>query len=359
MSENDKTPSISRRKADHIEIAASGKGDFSDNKTTLLGEVELVHQSLPEMSLDEIDLSTELFGLPLKLPIMISGMTGGTEEASTINRDLARAAEQTGIAFGVGSQRAMADHEVLGPTYEVRDVAPNVVLVGNLGAVQARDLGVQKVTELARSIDANAMAIHLNPGQEMIQQGGDRDFRGQLDIIEALAKEMPIPLVVKETGCGISLEVATKLRNVGVATVDVSGAGGTSWVAVETRRAEPDSEAHQLGTMLWDWGIPTAVSVVAARRTGLEVIASGGLRTGYDAARALALGARAAGFAAPVLRAQQAGGVDEIVRFIERIAHGVAVITLLAGQKRARDLATAPRVLGTTLSRWLHGLGLR
>ncbi len=358
MSSKQPTSPISQRKADHIEIAARGDGDFSA-KTTLLDQVELIHQALPESTLAEIDLATQLLGRSLAAPLLITGMTGGTDEAAAINRDLARAADQTGIAFGVGSQRAMALHEQLGPTYEVRDVAPNVFLIGNLGAVQARELGVTKVSELVRSIDANAMAIHLNPAQEMIQAGGDRDFRGQLDIITELAAELPVPLIVKETGCGISLQVATQLRNAGISTVDVSGAGGTSWVAVEARRAEPGSPAQALGELLWNWGIPTAVGVVAARRSGLEVVASGGLRTGYDVARALALGAQAAGFAAPALRAQQAGGVAGVVRFIEQITHTLAVITLLTGCTRVRDLVTAPRHLGTELSSWLHDLGLR
>jgi isopentenyl-diphosphate delta-isomerase len=349
---------IKRRKADHIQIAARGEGDF-DRKTTLLEQVHLIHQALPELDTASIDLGCELFGRRLDAPILITGMTGGTEEAAAINRDLAQAAAAANIAFGVGSQRAMALHPELASTYEVRSVAPDVLLLGNLGAVQARELGPNGVGELAAAIGADAMAIHLNPGQELIQEGGDRDFRGLFAAIAEIALELPIPVVVKETGCGISPRVADMLVEAQVAAIDVSGAGGTSWVAVEARRAAAGTEAEALGELLWDWGIPTAVSVVAARRAGARVIASGGLRSGYDAARALALGASIAGFAAPALRAQQAGGAGGVAAFLERLADTLRSICLLTGCRRVADLATAPRHLDPELVGWLHDLGLR
>jgi isopentenyl-diphosphate Delta-isomerase len=196
------TPVIARRKADHIEVAASGRADFAE-RTTLLEEVHLVHQSLPEIAVDEIDLTTSLAGLSLRVPLVVTGMTGGTEEAGAINRDLARAAARVGAAFGVGSQRAMAEHPELEATYEVRSAAPDVVLIGNIGAVQASALGVEGVAELARRIGADAMAVHLNPAQEMIQERGDRDFRGAIDTIARLVDALPVPVIVKETGCGV------------------------------------------------------------------------------------------------------------------------------------------------------------
>ncbi len=358
MSRRPSPPSISQRKSDHIEIAAQGHGDF-DRKTTLLEEVHLVHQSVPELAVNEIDLEATIAGRTLALPFLITGMTGGTEEAGAINRDLATAAEAVGCAFGVGSQRAMAEHAELGDTYRIRDVAPNVFLIGNIGGVQALALGVDGVAKLAESIDANAMAVHLNPGQELIQSGGDRDFRGQVEVIGALTRELGLPVVVKETGCGLSLQACETLAEAGVTTVDVSGAGGTSWVAVETRRADPESEARKLGELLWDWGLPTAVSVVAGRRAGLEVIASGGLRSGYDAARALALGARAVGFAAPALRAQRAGGSQAVVEFLERTANALRAVMLLSGAQSIAALSSAPRHLGAELTAWLDDLGLR
>jgi isopentenyl-diphosphate delta-isomerase len=351
-------PDISQRKADHIAVAASGEADFK-RRTTLLEQLELVHQSLPELAFDDIDLTTNLLGGVLKAPIVISGMTGGTAEARDINRDLARVAQQLGLGFGVGSQRAMADHPELAPTFEIRDVAPDALIIGNLGAVQAKSYGTSKVAELADAIGASAMAIHLNPAQEMIQEHGDRDFRGAIDIIEQLVSALPIPVVVKETGCGLSVEAARALRNCGVATVDVSGAGGTSWVAVEAKRASRGSAEQALGEELWDWGVPTAVSVAACVSEGLQVIATGGLRSGLDIARAIALGAQCGGLAAPVLRAHRDGGFEGALDFLRRLIRSVRTVCLLTGCSRVGELATAPRHLGPELRRWLGDLGVR
>jgi len=349
-------PSIARRKADHLEVAASGRADFT--RSTLLEHVHLVHQALPELALDAIDLTTTLVGKNLRAPLIISGMTGGTAEATAVNRDLARAAQAAGIAFGVGSQRAMAEHPELAASYQVRDVAPDVVLLGNLGAVQAVAMGPARVAELAKQIGADALAIHLNPGQELIQDHGDRDFSGLVAGIARIVDGAGLPIVVKETGCGMSAETARALTGAGVATVDVSGAGGTSWVAVEAVRAQAGSDAAALGAELRDWGLPTAVSVVACARAKLTVIASGGLRSGYDVARALALGARAGGMAAPMLRAHRAGGHEQVAREIARTIAVIRAVCLLAGCKRARDLARAPRHLGAPLRTYLQDLGL-
>jgi len=345
---------IGKRKADHLEVAASGRAEFV--KSTLLEHVHLVHQALPELALDEIDLDTELVGKPLKAPLLITGMTGGTAEAAQVNRDLARAAQAAGVAFGVGSQRAMDEHPELAASYMVRDVAPDVVLLGNVGAVQALAMGPARVIELAKRIGADALAIHLNPGQELIQDHGDRDFRGVRDGIARIVDSSPIPVVVKETGCGLSAQAARSLLAAGVRTVDVAGAGGTSWVAVEAMRASAGSDAASLGNELWDWGIPTAVSVVAAAREGLIVIASGGMRTGYDVARALALGARAGGMAAPMLRAQRAGGEAAISELLAQIIASIRSVCLLTGCSSATDLARAPRHLGAPLRAFLDDL---
>ncbi|HEX2690665.1 MAG TPA: type 2 isopentenyl-diphosphate Delta-isomerase [Kofleriaceae bacterium] len=349
-------PAIAKRKADHLEVAASGRADFA--KSTLLEHVHLVHQALPELALDEIDLSTIVAGKTLAAPLVITGMTGGTAEAAAVNRDLARAAQDAGIALGLGSQRAMDEHPDLLATYEVRDVAPDVVLIGNVGGVQALAMGTDRVLALARRIGADAMAIHLNPGQELIQERGDRNFRGVRDAIAELVAVSPIPVIVKETGGGLSPEAARALVAAGVGTVDVAGAGGTSWVAVETMRAPEGSASAALGHELWDWGVPTAVSVVACARANLDVIASGGLRTGYDVARALALGATAGGMAAPMLRAQRAGGRDAVAALIQQIVASIRAICLLTGCRSAKNLASAPRHLGAPLRAYLDDLRL-
>ena len=347
-------PAIARRKADHLEVAASGRAEAS--RTTLLEHVHLVHQALPELAVDEIDLSIELAGKRLALPLVITGMTGGTGEAAQVNRDLARAAQDAGVALGLGSQRAMDEHPELAATYQVRDVAPDVVLFGNVGAVQAAAMGAPRVIELAKRIGADAICVHCNPGQELIQDQGDRDFRGLVAAIGKLVTASPLPVIVKETGCGMSPQAARVLRESGVTTVDVSGAGGTSWVAVEAVRAAPGSDAATLGEELWDWGVPTAVSVAACARAGLVTIASGGLRSGYDVARALALGARAGGMAAPMLRAQRAGGADAVRTMIERVARTVRAVCLLTGSRTPADLARAPRHLGAPLRAFLDDL---
>jgi isopentenyl-diphosphate Delta-isomerase len=349
-------PAIARRKADHLEVAGSGRAEF--HKSTLLEHVHLVHQALPELAVDDIELETELVGKRLRVPLVITGMTGGTAEAAAVNRDLARAAQAAGVAFGLGSQRAMDEHPELASTYEVRDVAPDVVLLGNLGAVQARAMGPARVIELAKRIGADAMAIHLNAGQELIQANGDRDFRGLVDGIARLVAASPVPIVVKETGCGISAEIAHTLVGLGVHTVDVSGAGGTSWVAVEAVRAPDGSDAASLGGELWDWGLPTAVSVVACATRGLTTIASGGLRSGYDVARAIALGARAGGMAAPMVRAQRAGGEAAVRHLLAQITASIRAICVLTGTRRVGELARASRHLGAPLRSYLEDLHL-
>jgi isopentenyl-diphosphate delta-isomerase len=347
-------PAIAKRKADHLEVAASGRAEFV--KSTLLEHVHLTHQALPELALDEIDLSTALVGKRLAAPLVITGMTGGTAEAAAVNRDLARAAQAAGVALGLGSQRAMAEHPELARTYQIRDVAPDVVLFGNIGGVQAIAMGAARVVALASDIGADAICVHLNPGQELIQDRGDRDFRGVRDAIAQLVAASPVPVIVKETGCGLSVEAARALIAAGVHTVDVSGAGGTSWVAVEAVRAADGSDAAALGAELWDWGIPTAVSVVGCARAGLDVIASGGLRSGYDVARALALGARAGGMAAPMLRAQRAGGAAAVSALIGQVVAAIRAVCLLTGSRTVRDLARAPRHLGAPLRAYLDDL---
>jgi isopentenyl-diphosphate Delta-isomerase len=352
----DDEPAIARRKADHLEVAASGRADAT--RSTLLEHVHLVHQALPELALADIDLATTIAGKQLAAPLVITGMTGGTGEAAAVNRDLAKAAQAAGVALGLGSQRAMAEHPELAASYEVRDVAPDVVLFGNVGAVQLITMGTDKVLELAKRIGADAMCVHLNPGQELIQERGDRDFRGCFAAIAKLVDAAAIPVIVKETGCGLSAQAAKALVGAGVRTVDTAGTGGTSWVAVEAVRASAGSAAQSLGTELWDWGIPTAVSVAACVAAGLETLASGGLRSGYDVARALALGARAGGMAAPMLRAQRAAGTDGVGAMIDQVVGAIRAVCLLTGTRNVADLARAPRHLGAPLRTFLDDLGL-
>jgi len=340
---------IGERKNAHLRLCA--EEDVEHHADTLLDEVRLLHDSLPELSVDDLDLSLELLGRHLRAPLLVSGMSGGTEEAGEMNRALATVAQKCGFGFGVGSQRAMLLHPETAGSYRVRDVAPDVLVLGNVGVVQAREAGVSRVAGLVAEIGADALCVHLNPAQELVQDEGDRDFRGGLDTVARLVDELPVPVVVKETGCGLSPRVLERLRSLGVEWVDVSGAGGTSWTAVEALRGSERQRA--LGAELRDWGIPTAASVVYARRAGLGTIASGGIRSGHDVARALALGADAASFALPLLRAWRAGGLDAALVAAERVTEALRAVMLLTGSRRPRDLAAAPRVLGARLRDWL------
>jgi isopentenyl-diphosphate delta-isomerase len=238
-------------------------------------------------------------GKALRAPLILTGTTGGTPVARSINRDLAQVAEELGIAFGLGSQRAMLEHPDLEETYRVRDVAPTVFLAGNLGGVQLAAIPTETVRTLLDRVGADALCIHLNPAQEMVQPGGDRDFRGVQEAIERTARNLAVPCIVKEVGCGLSREAALSLAASGIAALDAAGAGGTSWVAVDLAveaTARPRPEAFR------DWGIPTAAAIGEALERA-AVIGSGGVRTGLDIARALALGATLAGIAAPAIQA--------------------------------------------------------
>ncbi|MBE7486283.1 MAG: type 2 isopentenyl-diphosphate Delta-isomerase [Polyangiaceae bacterium] len=346
---------IGKRKDDHLDLAATGDVGFH-RTTTLFEAIRFVHDALPELSMDEIDTSVSVLGKTLRAPILIAGMTGGTERAERINRELGALAEARGYAFGLGSQRAMHKDPSVAPTYAVREVAPNVLLLGNVGLVQATRMSTDEVAELVRAVGADALCLHLNPAQEAVQPGGDRDFRGGLETIARLVAELPVPVVVKETGCGISAGVARRLRAAGALHVDVSGAGGTSWVAVETQRSDPTRRA--LGETFWEWGIPTAASLGLCSGFGFQtVFATGGVATGLDVAKAVALGASAAGLARPVLKALESGGAEGASAFFERIEAELRTAMLLVGAKSLGLLRRAPRVVSPELSAWLTQAG--
>jgi isopentenyl-diphosphate delta-isomerase len=344
---------ITRRKDEHLALAATDAVAFRA-RTTLLEEVSLVHCALPDLALDDVDLSARLFGKRLRAPIVIASMTGGTPRAGEINRALAGLAEARGIGFALGSQRAMQKRPESASTFHVRDVAKTTLVIGNVGVMAARDQSSAQLEALVREVGADALFLHMNPAQELIQPGGDRDFRGGLDTFARAVSELPFPVAAKETGCGVSGALARALRGVGVKIVDVSGAGGTSWVGVETLRAAGvDEDARALGELLWDWGIPTAASVALVAREGLTPIATGGIANGLDVARAIALGAHAAGIARPILAAYERGGADEAGAVLDRIERELRAVMLLVGARDLDALRAVPRVLGPALARWL------
>lgn len=340
---------ISARKADHLDLCASDAVAFQ-GKSTLLDEVQLIHDALPELAVDEVDLSTELVGTTLKAPIVIAAMTGGVDRAEAINRDLASVAEELGIAFGFGSMRPLLQHGIA-DGYKVRDVAPTATLLGNIGVVQAREASTQALADMVGETGCNALCVHLNPAMEVVQPEGDDDFRGGLDTLQRLVEELDVPVIAKETGCGLSRKVGERLVARGVRWVDVSGAGGTSWVAVETLRAR--ARTKRLGELYWDWGIPTAASVAQLSGLGLGIVATGGVRHGLDIARALALGASAGGMARNLLIAWNEGGRDGALAAGRELIHEIRIACLLTGSQRPGDLAEAPLVVGGELARWV------
>ncbi|NUP10605.1 MAG: type 2 isopentenyl-diphosphate Delta-isomerase [Polyangiaceae bacterium] len=344
---------IQQRKADHIDLCATGDVGFRA-KTNLFDDVDLVHDALPELHVDEVDTSVTLFGKKLSAPIVIAAMTGGTEKARAINLELAKIADEEGYGFGLGSQRAMLDASAgRDPTYDVRKVAPKVLLLGNIGAVQARQSGLAALEDLVGRVQADALCIHLNPAMEIVQPGGDKDFTGIVDFLGEAADELSVPAIAKETGCGIGPRAAHKIASAGIRHLDVSGAGGTSWVAVEMQRARGD-EKH-LGTVLRDWGVPTAASVVIAAATRPRfntIIATGGVSGGVDIAKAIALGAHAGGIARPVLQALTEGGPEGARAFLSRVRQEIKACMLLVGARNVSEMRSAPLIVGERLERW-------
>jgi isopentenyl-diphosphate Delta-isomerase len=341
---------ISKRKDEHLDLATHGNVGFR-RKTTLFEYVELVHDSLPELSLDEVDLGVRILGRQLRAPLILAGMTGGTERARRINLELASIAEERGYGFGLGSQRAMLKDPAVLDTYQVRAVAPSALLLGNIGAVQAARMSVAELGDLVAAVGADALCVHLNPAMEVVQSEGDRDFRGIEATYARLASELGVPVVAKETGCGISGSVALRLAAAGVRDIDVSGAGGTSWVAVEAQRADPGD--RPLGESFWDWGIPTAASLLLVAPARFRtVIATGGIATGLDVARALVLGAHAVGIARPVLQALESGGRKQALELLAGIERELRTALLLIGAPDVAAARRAPRLLGGDLRSW-------
>lgn len=349
MTNSAKTSTIVERKLSHFELCAHQEVEFR-HKTTWLEDADLVHQPLTETALEEIDLSVEVFGKRLNYPLVITGMTGGAEEVGIFNREIAALANRLGIGFGVGSQRVMLRNPEVKNTFQVRDVAPDVLLFGNIGIAQAREMKTEEVVRLAQEIGADAMCLHLNTAMEVIQENGDHDFRASFEAVKRLVAESPLPIIAKETGCGFARESGLRLAAAGVEWIDVSGAGGTSWVGVETIR---NRALRHLGEAFWDWGIPTAASICELRNLNLNLIASGGIRTGLQAAKALALGAKVVGVALPILRAYVSGGTGGVESFLREFFDELRVAIMLCGCSNLAELTSEHTVLKGNLLNWV------
>ncbi len=312
------------RKDDHIRINL--EEDVRSGLTTGLEKYRFIHEALPELSLEQVDLGTTLFGKRLRAPILISSMTGGTEQAGALNMALAEAAQYTGVAMGVGSQRAAVERISARASFQVRSRAPDILLLANLGAVQLNyGFGVDDCLRAVEMIEADALVLHLNSMQEAIQPEGDTNFAGLAERIAAVCQALPVPVVAKEVGWGISERSARLLADAGVAAIDVAGAGGTSWTQVEMHRLA-DPSLKRIAGAFRGWGIPTSESIQMVRRAvpGLPVLASGGLRDGVDIAKCIALGAEVGGMAGPFLKAA-AQSVGEVISVIEETAAEIRI----------------------------------
>ncbi|NUQ38980.1 MAG: type 2 isopentenyl-diphosphate Delta-isomerase [Caldilineales bacterium] len=334
-----------RRKADHIRINLEEDVAFP-RLTTGLEHYRFVHQALPELDLGAIDTGLTVLGKRLAAPLLISSMTGGTAEAAVINRTLAAAAEAAGIAMGLGSQRAAIEEPEQAYTFQVREVAPTLLLFANLGAVQLnKGYTVAQCRRAVEMIGADALILHLNPLQEAVQADGDHDWSGLLAKIEGVCRALAQPVVVKEVGWGISAQAARQLAAAGVAAIDVAGSGGTSWTEVEYHRAGT-AQLRRLARAFADWGIPTAESLrlVQAAAPGLAVFASGGLRGGIDLAKCVALGADLGGMAGPFLKAA-VEGVEAVAAEIAAVLREMRVAMFAAGAGNVAMLRQPGRLI--------------
>ncbi len=326
---------LPQRKSDHIRINL--EQDVASRITTGLERVHFVHQAVPELNMHAIDLSTTVFGKQLRAPLLMSCMTGGTEEALAINRNLAAAAQRAGVAMGLGSMRAAVVHPELAYTFQVRDVAPDVLLFANIGAVQLNyGFTVDQCKQAMDIVGADVLALHLNPLQEALQPEGDVNWAGLLSKIERVARSMPV--VAKEVGWGISRRAAADLANAGVIGIDVAGAGGTSWSQVEMYRAKTDLQ-RRVAEAFVDWGIPTADSIRFVREAapGLPIIASGGLKNGVDGAKCLALGASLFGLARPFLKPATLSA-DAVLEEVTVLLDQLRVVMLCTGARTIHSL---------------------
>lgn len=339
---------IKQRKKDGIDIPLHNNVQ-AKTTSTYLEYVRFVHNALPEIDYEEIDTSTGFLGHKFAAPLIIDSMTGGTDEATVINGRLGEVAEKYGFGMGLGSQRAGLKSEELAATYSVaRKNAPNAFLIANIGGAQlAKGLTTDEARTIVRMIRANALVIHLNPLQELIQPEGEPRYKGVLGRIADISNTIDIPVIVKEVGAGISREVAVKLEMAGVSAINVAGSGGTSWAGVEKLRADAskDKLKSRLGEMFWDWGIPTASSLIDIRRSvRLPLIASGGLRNGLEAAKCIALGANMAAMAFPFLRAA-AESRESVFAFADLLLAELKSTMFLVGARNISSLSSSRYIL--------------
>jgi len=350
----------SDRKLDHVRICLN-RDVQARQITTGFGDVTLVHQALSDLDLEGVDISGTLLGHKMSSPLVIGSMTGGVDGAVPINRALAEAAEEMGVPISVGSMRAAIENEEVAHTFKiVREICATTMVIANVGAIQLARHGPSYGVSAVEMIEADALAVHLNKLQEGVMVGGETGFSGLRSALARLVEKLDVPVIVKETGAGISYEDAVALKSLGIKCIDVSGAGGTSFAAVEYFRAlEQGSDKNQrLALDFWDWGIPTVASLVeATSSSGLKVICSGGVRTGLDAAKALALGATCVGVALPLLRRANAG--NEAVReWIGYFNDELRLAMFLVGASSTSEMRSCPVLITGHMRSWLSSRGM-
>jgi isopentenyl-diphosphate delta-isomerase len=341
-----------KRKAEHIKICLEQKAQ-ARKATAGFEDIQLVHRALPEVDRQKINLSASFLGKKLSAPLIVGAMTGGTEEATKINASIAEAVEKLGLGMGVGSQRAAIEDQKLEKTYKIaRKKAPTAFLIANIGGVQlVHGYGLKEVKKAVEMIDADAVAVHLNAVQEAVQPEGQPSFKGILAKISEIAGELDKPVIVKETGCGISAEDAKALEAAGVKAIDVGGVGGTSFAAVEYYRS---TSPNSMGEVFWDWGIPTAVSLIETTQTvKIPVIASGGVRSGLDIAKSLALNANLASISQPVLEAA-VKGAKKTQELLSCLIDQLRDVAFLVGADNLESLAKVPMVVTGKTAEWLN-----
>ncbi|MGH7773689.1 MAG: type 2 isopentenyl-diphosphate Delta-isomerase [Candidatus Binatia bacterium] len=332
-----------QRKKEHLELCLETDAVAGPHATGL-DRYFFLHNALPEVDIAEIDLSTVFLGKSLQAPLLISSMTGGFELARKVNRNLAQAAQQLGLAMGVGSQRVALEERGVADSFKVRDLAPDILLLGNLGAVQLNyGYTVEECREAVRMIQADGLILHLNVLQEAVQPEGNRNFKGLSHKIAEVCRELEVPVMAKEVGSGISADVALRLKRAGVKAIDVAGRGGTSWYAVEAKRAAQRGEPGDL--TFADWGIPTEEAIVKVREAvpDLEIVASGGIRSGLDIAKAIALGANIAAIGQPLL-APALESAEKVIKFLSGILYEIKVAMLCVGVSDLKALRKVPLI---------------
>lgn len=341
----------SKRKKEHLDIIRTK--NTSSKSSSGLENIILIPKTLPELDFAEIDTSTSFLGKKISAPLLISSMTGGTEEALKINQCLARAAEKYNIPLAIGSQKAMILHPELARTYMVQSVAPNAIIVGNIGIdyLLSREYDIKKLKNACKQIGARALYIHINPLQELAQPEGSKNFKGALDKITEVCNKIGIPVLAKEVGDGFNPKTAKKLEKAGIRMIDVAGSGGTSWSAVEGYRGSTIGESFR------NWGLSTTLSLISTKKhVKIPVIASGGIRDGQDIAKSIALGADLAGVAQPFALAAFKGD-KALDQAIEKMILELKVTMMLVGAKNISDLKKSKYLMRSGLNSLLEQLG--